>query len=124
MWDESRGAIALETELMTALVDTPAGASYDGQARKELAIDTLFRRLGIAESRALAARLESPQPTDALAQAFAALSAQRRGRLLATLRNARRREIAASDAARRAARVASTARPTVFVLRPPARAKP
>jgi hypothetical protein len=99
----SVGEVALEAELVAAILRKPEGTAHDGHARKEQAIDALLRRLGIADSRALVARIAQRSPGDVLASAFHTLTTDRRERLVATLQGAARREVQAGEAARRAA---------------------
>jgi hypothetical protein len=103
----SFGPVALEAEIIAALAVKPAGAALTGHARKEAVLDALLRRLGVADSRALVARIEKRIAGDALVDGFQALAVERRVRLLATLRGAARREAQAGEAARRAALAAA-----------------
>ncbi|HEU4728110.1 MAG TPA: hypothetical protein VFT22_09485 [Kofleriaceae bacterium] len=112
--------IALEAELIAALAARPAGSDLEGHARKEAAIDALLRRLGVADSRTLLARIERRAAGDALVAWFHALAEGRRERLLGTLRGAPRREARASEAARRSALAAGEA---AAVFAGPARAE-
>ncbi|HEY4182339.1 MAG TPA: hypothetical protein VGM90_36150 [Kofleriaceae bacterium] len=77
-----------------AILKRPAptgGSALEFQA-KERELMSLFARLTANESRMLHRRLTVPQRDDALAGAFERLVADRRGRLLAFVADARRRE--------------------------------
>jgi hypothetical protein len=99
----SFGVVALEAEITAALAAPRVGGAHDGNAHKEAAVDALLHRLSVADSRALVARLERRAAGDALVAGWEALTAERRERLLQTLRGAARREVQAGEAARRAA---------------------
>lgn len=99
----SFGEVALEAEIIAALVARPVGTASDGYARKEAEVDALLRELSVADSRRLVSRIEKRNPSDALVLGFYALSSERRTRLLATLRGAAKREAMAGEPARRAA---------------------
>jgi hypothetical protein len=62
-----------------------------GYRRKEAELRRVFAALAVPDARALHARLDCPRPGDMLAARFAGLIAERRGRLLAFLADARRR---------------------------------
>jgi hypothetical protein len=81
-----------EAEALAILTRTaPAGCSAAEFAVKEQELTALFTRLSVSESRELHQRLRVPFPDDALAIAFGRLVADRRGRLLAFVGDARRR---------------------------------
>jgi hypothetical protein len=101
--------VAFEAAIIAALAARPIGVALESEARKEAAVDVLLRRLSVADSRALVARIENQVVGDALVAWFYALANGRRERLLGTLRDAPRREVRASEAARRAARAACEA---------------
>lgn len=119
---DSYAAVVLEAEILAALQARPTGPALEGHARKELAINALFRRLGLTDSRILATRIEKRPCGDALVAAFYALGSERRERLVATLRDATRREVRASESSRRAAIAARSA--SVFAAWPPVKGKP
>lgn len=60
--------------------------------RKERALEAIFERLSVADSRELHRRLTLMLPEDPIAAQFGRLIAERRARLLAFLADARRRE--------------------------------
>jgi hypothetical protein len=119
---ERFAAVVLEAEIVAALQVRPAGPALEGHARKELAINALFRRLGLTDSRVLATRIDKRPRGDALVAAFYALGSERRERLVATLRDATRREVRASESSRRAALADRSA--SVLAAWPPVKAKP
>jgi len=119
---DSYAAVVLEAEIVAALQARPAGPALEGHARKELAINALFRRLGLTDSRILATRIEKRPRGDALVAAFYALGSERRERLGATLRDATRREVRAGEPVRRAA--LADRRASVLAAWPPVKAKP
>lgn len=84
----------VDHQLLTILHARPEpGETLDHAfRRKELAIAGVFEALSIAASREMHRRLSNPRPGDALATRFALLVVERRGRLLAFLADARRRE--------------------------------
>lgn len=112
------GELALEAELLAAIQRRPEGTAHDGHARKEQEVDALLRRLGVADSRALIARITRRSPHDALAGAFHTLAPDRRERLVATLQGAARREVQAGEAARRAALAAGKSAAVFAAPRP------
>lgn len=114
----SFGEVALEAEIIAALVARPVGTAADGHARKEAEVDALLQRLSVADSRKLVTRIEKRIASDALVLGFYALSSERRTRLLGTLRGAAKREAMATEPARRAALAARSA--VVFPAQPPA----
>lgn len=80
---------------LIAILDAPLAlgeTAAAGFARKEHELGAAFAALSVLESRAMHARLASPQPKDELANKFARLTIERRGRLLAFIADARRRE--------------------------------
>lgn len=78
-----------------AILDTPPSPGEPIECafrRKEHELRALFGELSAVEARALHRRLMLASPDDALAAKFARLAAERRGRLLAFLEAAPRRE--------------------------------
>ncbi len=82
-------------ELFLAILD---GAPLDGETidgafrRKERELGAAFAELGALDARTMHARLAHPRSGDVLAARFSRLVVERRGRLLAFLADARRRE--------------------------------
>ena len=79
---------------LLAIVEAPLApgeTATTGFRRKEHELGAAFAALSVPEARALHRRLSNPSPDDALAQRFARLTLERRGRLLAFLADARRR---------------------------------
>lgn len=97
-----------EAELEAVLAAPIAGSAAAGYQQKEAAVRAELDRLSPAESRVLADRLRRPRPSDALAALFGRMTADRRGRLLAYLDDARRREALRVARAPRPAAPAST----------------
>ena len=80
---------------LLAILDAPAQPGetlHAAYRRKERELGTAFAGLAVSEARALSRRLTTPRADDALALKFSRLVADRRGRLLAFLGDARRRE--------------------------------
>ena len=93
-----RAAPPTDHELL-AILDEPRQPGETAEAhfrRKETALGTAFAALRAIEAMALHKRLSSPGPDDALASRFARMTIDRRHRLLAFLRDARRREAIAA----------------------------
>ena len=88
------GEPALDREIAAILDTGPASgqAIRDAFMHKEVRLLALFAGLAPAESSALHRRLAHPDPADAIAARFLRLDVGRRDRLLAFLRDARRRE--------------------------------
>jgi hypothetical protein len=94
--------IPIEGEMLAILV-RPLAASDSaliGHARKERELVSLLDRLTAIESHFLHKRLAAPRSDDRLAIAFGRLMIERRSRLLAYLRDARRRAAFATAARR------------------------
>ena len=70
----------------------PGETAAAGFARKELELRVAFAALSVLDARALHARLSNPRSGDVLADAFTRITADRRGRLINFLADARRRE--------------------------------
>jgi hypothetical protein len=87
-------APALDSALIAILEEPllPGETAFAGFARKELALRNTFAQLTVMQSRALHARLANPRSGDQLVRAFMRLTADRRGRLISFLADARRRE--------------------------------
>ena len=84
---------------LIALLDAPLSPgelASAGFARKEHELGAMFAAMSVLECRAIHGRLTSMRPGDELAHKFARLTLERRGRLLAFLADARRREALAS----------------------------
>ncbi|HEY4182338.1 MAG TPA: hypothetical protein VGM90_36145 [Kofleriaceae bacterium] len=77
----------------------PVGRSAAEFGTKERELTALFARLSVSESRELHQRLRVPLPDDTLAIAFGRFVADRRGRLLDFVGDARRRHAGASTQA-------------------------
>lgn len=84
--------VSLEGELVAVLAAPVEGSVAAAYQRKEVALRAVLARLPAAECRVLAARLRCVCPGDPLASLFGRMTAERRGRLLAYLDDARRRE--------------------------------
>lgn len=84
--------VSREAEIEAVLAAPIEGAVAAGYQRKEEALRAELGRLTVAESRALAARLRRARPDDPIAALFGRMTAERRGRLLGFLDDARRRE--------------------------------
>jgi hypothetical protein len=69
----------------------PGEPAFAGFQRKEGELRAAFAALSIIDAYHLRQRLANPRAGDALAEAFARLTDERRGRLLAFLGEARRR---------------------------------
>jgi len=85
---------------LIAVLDSPLGTTenaFIGFARKEHEMSVLFASLSVLECRLLHKRLANPQHGDELANKFARLTHERRGRLLDFLADARRREAIAAS---------------------------
>jgi len=79
---------------LIAILDAPLApgeGAMIGFARKERELGAMFAQLGVAESRAMGARLATPKAGDELANKFARLTVERRTRLLTFIADARRR---------------------------------
>ncbi len=85
-------AITREAEVEQILIAPLAGTSAAAYETKERALRAEFDQLSAVESRVLAQRLRRARPNDTLASQFNRMTAERRGRLLAYLDGARRRE--------------------------------
>src|SRR5262249_9897253 len=82
-------------ERLIEILDAPLAmgeTAASGFLRKEQAIVTVLATLTVLESRALLARIRTARAGDRLAAKLGRLTAERRGRLLAFLADARRRE--------------------------------
>ncbi len=80
---------------LIAILDAPLGTGETaavGFARKEHELGAMFAELSVLEARALQARLANAKRGDELANKFARLTCERRGRLINFLADARRRE--------------------------------
>lgn len=80
---------------LIAILDAPLATTENaflGFARKEHDMGVLLATLSVLECRLLHKRLTNPQHGDELANKFARLTLERRGRLLDFLADARRRE--------------------------------
>lgn len=80
---------------LIAILDAPLGigeTAAGGFARKEHELGAIFASLSVLEARAIQARLANVKPGDELANKFARLTCERRGRLINFLADARRRE--------------------------------
>ena len=99
-----REAMAPETETrMTKTLETRGLANETVSAtyqRIEQELGTQFASLTVLQARELHRRLSTPRADDALATAFHRMVAERKGRLLAFLADARRREALARAVAR------------------------
>ena len=94
--------LSLEDELVAVLAAPIEGSVAAAYQRKEVALRAVLARLPAAECRVLAARLRCVCPGDPLASLFGRMTAERRGRLLAYLDDARRREAVRAASAPRA----------------------
>jgi hypothetical protein len=93
----SRWSASCDVALL-AIIESPLGpdeTTASGFARKEHELRRALSVLTVPEARALHARLSNPAPDDPLAKAFTRLTADRRGRLINFLADARRREACA-----------------------------
>ena len=90
-----------EAELEAVLAAPIEGGFAAGYQQKEAAVRAAFERLPAAECRVLAERLRRAEPEDPLAALFGRMTADRRGRLLAFLDGARRREAIRHERAER-----------------------
>jgi len=84
---------------LVAILDAsllPGETAQVGFARKERELGGMFAALSILDARALHARLANPKHGDELANKFARLTFERRGRLLDFLADARRRQALAA----------------------------
>jgi hypothetical protein len=93
----ARPAAALEAvdERLIEILDAPLAmgeTAASGFLRKEQAIVAVLATLTVLESRALLARIRTARAGDRLVEKLGRLTAERRGRLLAFLADARRRE--------------------------------
>ncbi len=80
---------------LIAILDAPLEhdeTAAVGFARKERELGVAFASLTIIEARTMHARLAAPKANDELANKFGRLTIERRGRLVAFLADARRRE--------------------------------
>lgn len=84
--------IAREADIEQVLRAPAVSSSAATYAKKESALRAEFDQLSAVESRVLAQRLRRARPNDTLASQFNRMTAERRGRLLAYLDGARRRE--------------------------------
>jgi len=98
--DPAARATRLDARMLAILASGPAhGETLDAAfRRKEHELGAVFARLSVAESRALHRRLSVPAQDDLVAARFGQLIVERRGRLLAFLADARRREAIAKFA--------------------------
>lgn len=84
--------VAAEGAILDVLSAPVEGSAQVGYAHKESALKAQFDQLSVADSRALIERLRTGRPNDPVASAFGRMTTERRGRLLAFLDDARRRE--------------------------------
>jgi hypothetical protein len=89
--------VAREAELEAELAAPIEGSVAAGYQRKEAALRAELGRLTVAESRVLAARLRRAHPDDRIAALFGRMTAERQGRLLGFLDDARRREAVSAE---------------------------
>ena len=94
--------ISREDALVAVLTAPIAGSVAAAYQQKEAAIRGELERLPAAECRVLAERLRRARPGDQLAALFGRMTVERRGRLLAYLDDARRREAVRAARAPRA----------------------